>query len=240
VQAELAHAGRVATTGQLTASIAHEVKQPIAASVTNAWAAMRWLDRQPPNLEEAREALARIINEGRRAAEVIDRIRDLVKKAPPRKDRMEISGAIREVVELTCGEATKNRVSVQMQLGEGLPLVEADRVQLQQVILNLIINAVQAMSVTSDGPRQLLIRTEKAESGDVLVAVRDSGPGLAPGTFEHVFEPFHTTKPDGLGLGLSICRSIIEAHGGRLRASANVPRGAIFEFTVPGHSDSPS
>jgi len=153
---------------------------------------------------------------------------------------LEINGAIREVIELTRGEAMKNGVSVQMQLAEDLPLIEGDRVQLQQVILNLIINGVQAMSEASDGPRQVLISTGKPESGGVLVAVRDSGPGLAPGTLDHVFEAFHTTKPGGLGLGLSICRSIIEAHGGRLWASANVPRGAIFQFTVPAHSDSAS
>ncbi len=211
VQAELAHAARVAT------------------------------NRQTPDLGGgAREALACIVNDGNRAAEVIDRIRDLVKKAPPRKDRLEINGAIREVIELTRGEAMKNGVSVQMQLAEDLPLIEGDRVQLQQVILNLIINGVQAMSEASDGPRQVLISTGKPESGGVLVAVRDSGPGLAPGTLDHVFEAFHTTKPGGLGLGLSICRSIIEAHGGRLWASANVPRGAIFQFTVPAHSDSAS
>ena len=237
VQTELAHAGRVATMGQLTASIAHEVKQPIAGSVTNVQAALSWLNHSTPNLKEARQALACAVNDGIRAAEVIDRIRELVRKAPPRKDRLEINGAIREVIELTRGEAVKNRVSVQMQLAEGLPLIEADRVQLQQVILNLIVNAIQAMTVTSDGLRELLVRTGKADPDGVLVAVRDSGPGLASGTFEHVFEPFHTTKPDGLGLGLSICRSIIAAHGGRMWASANVPRGANFQFTVPAYSD---
>jgi PAS domain S-box-containing protein len=237
VQTELAHAGRVATMGQLTASIAHEVKQPIAGSVTNVQAALNWLNHSTPNLKEARHALNCAVNDGIRAAEVIDRIRELVRKAPPRKDRLEINGAIREVIELARGEAVKNRVSVQMQLAEGLPLIEADRVQLQQVILNLIINAIQAMTGTSDGLRELLIGTGKADPDGVLVAVRDSGPGLAPGTLELVFEPFHTTKPDGLGLGLSICRSIIEAHGGRLWAGANVPRGANFQFTVPACSD---
>jgi len=240
VQAELAHAARVATMGQLTASIAHEVKQPIGAAAAYAEAALRFLARRPPELEEVRESLEGIVATSYRAAEVIDRIRDLVKKAPPRKDRFEINGAIREVIELTRGEAMKNGVSVQMQLADGLPLIEGDRVQLQQVILNLIINGVQAISEASDGPRQVLISTGKPESGGVLVAVRDSGPGLAPGTLDHVFEAFHTTKPGGLGLGLSICRSIIEAHGGRLWASANVSRGAIFQFTVPAHSDSAS
>jgi len=144
------------------------------------------------------------------------------------------------MMELTLGEAMKNRVSVQMQAAEDLPLIAGDRVRLQQVVLNLIINAIQAMSESGDGPRHLLISTEKAEGGGVLVAVRDTGPGVASGTAEHVFEPFHTTKPSGLGLGLSICRSIVEAHGGRLWASANEPRGAIFQFTVPAGPDSAS
>ena len=146
---------------------------------------------------------------------------------------MEINGAIREVIELTRSEAMKNGFSAQTELVEGLPLVHGDRVELQQVILNLILNAIEAMSETSEGARELLITTEKTESGDVLVAVRDSGPGLAPGALEHLFEAFHTTKPNGLGLGLSICRSIIEAHGGRLWASANAPRGAVLQFTLP-------
>ena len=238
-QAELAHASRVNTIGQLAASIAHEVNQPIASSVNNARAALNFLNRQTPgDLDEARQALACIIDDGERASKIIARIRDLVKKRPPRKDRLEISGAIREMIELTRGEAVKNRVSVQMDAAEDLPLIAGDRVQLQQVILNLIINAIQAMSETRDGPRHLLISTEKAESGSVLVAVRDTGPGLAPGTAEHVITPFHTTKPSGLGLGLSICRSIVEAHGGRLWASANEPRGAIFRFTVSASPDS--
>jgi len=237
VLGELPRAARVATMGELTASIAHEVKQPITANVTNARAALHWLDRQTPDLEEARQALTRIVNDAKRAADVIDRIRDLVKKAPPQKEPLEINETIRQVIELTRGEVVKNGVSVEMQLADGLPRIEGDRVQLQQVILNLIINAVQAMSATKDGPRQLLISTEKAESGGVLVAVRDSGSGLAPETLEHVFEPFHTTKPGGLGLGLSICHSILDAHSGRLWASANTPRGAIFQFTLPAHLD---
>jgi C4-dicarboxylate-specific signal transduction histidine kinase len=232
-QNNLAHANRVTAMGQLAASIAHEVNQPIAATVTNARAALRWLDRRPPNLDEARQALARIAKDGNRAAEVIDEIRALIKKAPPRKDRLEINGAIREVIALTRGEAVKNGVSVRTELVDGLPLIQGDRVQLQQVTLNLIINAVEAMSGVSQRARELLISTRKAESDGVLVAVRDSGPGLAPATLERLFESFYTTKPGGLGLGLSICRSIIEVHGGRLWACANVPCGAVFQFTVP-------
>jgi PAS domain S-box-containing protein len=233
VQMEMAHANRVATMGQLTASIAHEVNQPIAAMVTNAEAARRWLNHQPPNLEEAQQSLARIVKDGSRAGDVIGRIRELIKKTPPRKDGVDINEAIREVIELTRGEAVKTGVSVQMHLVEGLPLIHGDRVQLQQVMLNLIINAVEAMGSVRDGPRELLISTRQAEPGGVLVMVRDSGPGLAPATHEHLFEAFYTTKPTGLGMGLSICRSIIEAHGGRLWAEANEPRGTIFQFVTP-------
>jgi PAS domain S-box-containing protein len=233
VQMEMAHANRVATMGQLTASIAHEVNQPIAAMVTNAEAARRWLNHRPANLEEAQQSLARIVKDGSRAGDVIGRIRELIKKTPPRKDGVDINEAIREVIELTRGEAVKTGVSVQMHLVEGLPLIHGDRVQLQQVMLNLIINAVEAMGSVRDGPRELLISTRQAEPGGVLVMVRDSGPGLAPATHEHLFEAFYTTKPTGLGMGLSIFRSIIEAHGGRLWAEANEPRGTIFQFVTP-------
>jgi C4-dicarboxylate-specific signal transduction histidine kinase len=239
-QNKLAHANRVTTIGQLAASIAHEVNQPIAATVTNAGAALRWLDRRPPDLEEVRQALARIVKDGNRAAEVIDEIRALIKKTPPRRDCLEINGAIREVIGLTREEAVKNGVSVQTGLAEGLPLIRGDRVQLQQVILNLIINAVEAMSGVNEGSRELLISTRKTESDGVLVAVRDSGTGLTPATLDRLFESFYTTKPGGLGLGLSICRSIVEAHGGRLWGCANMPCGAIFQFTVPVHPDTRS
>src|SRR5258705_1114384 len=209
---ELAHANRVATTGQLTASINHEVNQPITAAVTYALAARRWMSAEPPDFGEVSEALADIIKEGNRASEVIGRIRDLIKKAPPRKDRVEINGAIREVIELTYSEAVKNGVSVQAQFAESLPLIQGDRVQLQQVMLNLIINAIQAMSGLAAGVRELRITTENTESEGVRLAVRDSGPGLSSENFQRLFEPFYTTKPNGMGMGLSICRSIIEAH----------------------------
>ena len=233
IEVELAHANRVATMGQLSASIAHEVNQPIAAAITNANAALRWLGARPPDLEEVGQALGRIVKNGNRAGDVIGRIRDLIRKAPPRKDGLKINEAILEVIALTRGEVVKNGVSVQTQLAEGLPLIQGDRVQLQQVILNLIINAVEAMSGVGEGSRELLISTGKAEPEGVLVAVQDSGPGLAPASLERLFEAFYTTKPGGLGMGLSVCRSIIEAHGGRLWATANVPRGAVFQFTVP-------
>ncbi|WP_429410861.1 PAS domain S-box protein [Paraburkholderia sp. WSM4174] len=233
VQIELAHANRVATMGQLAASIGHEVNQPIAATVTNAQAALRWLSAQPLDAEKVRQALGRIVKDANRAEDVIGRIRELIKKAPPRKERMDLNEAIREVIELTRGEATKRGASVQTQLAGGLPHIEGDRVQLQQVLLNLVINAIEAMSGVSDGAREIIVTTGTADAGCVLVAVLDSGPGFAADSAEHVFAPFYTTKSAGLGMGLSICRSIIEAHGGRLWASANVPRGAIFQFTVP-------
>jgi C4-dicarboxylate-specific signal transduction histidine kinase len=237
VQTELAHASRVATMGQLTASIAHEVNQPITAAVTNANTALRWLSARRPNLEEARRALGRIVENGNRAGEVISRIRALIQKAPPQKNALGINDAILEVVALTHGEAVKNGVSVRTQLAEGLPTIEGYRVQLQQVILNLVINAVEAMSEPNEAPRDLMISSEVAEP-DVLVAVRDTGPGLAPDTLGRLFEAFYSTKADGMGMGLSICRSIIEAHGGRLWASANEPYGAVFQFTVPAQSRS--
>jgi PAS domain S-box-containing protein len=232
VQTELAHANRVATMGLFSASIAHEVSQPIAATVTSAQAALRWLDRRPPDLDEVRQALAHVVNEGNRAGNVIGRIRDLIRKAPPRKDRLDINRAISEVIDLTHGEAMKHAIAVRTELADGLTLIPGDRVQLQQVILNLIVNAVEAMSLTANRPRELLIGTER-RSDAVLVAVRDSGPGLAPEALDRLFDSFYTTKSTGLGLGLSICRSIIEAHGGRLWASANVPRGTVFQFTLP-------
>jgi len=230
---QLAHANRVATMGQLTASIAHEVKQPIAATVTNAEAALRWLSAPRPDLDEVRDALGRIVRDGDRAGAVVSRIHALVKGVPRRNERVEINAAIREVVELTRSEAMKKGVVVHTDLGADLPLVQGDRVELQQVILNLFLNAIEAMNTTSEGSRELLVTKGNYETDEVLVAVRDSGPGLAPATLENLFKAFHTTKPNGLGLGLSICRSIVEGHGGRLWASANLPRGAVFQFTLP-------
>jgi PAS domain S-box-containing protein len=232
-QAELAHVNRVTTMGQLAASISHEVMQPITAGIMNAEAALQWLGSQPPNLEEARQALGLAVNDGNRATDVISRIRALIKKTPPRKDAFEINAAILEVIGLTHGEVVKNNVSVQTQLTEALPPIQGDRVQLQQVILNLILNAVEAMSSVSEGSRELLIATGKDASGGVLLAVRDSGPGLSPENFDRLFDAFYTTKPGGMGMGLSICRSIVEAHGGRIWASRGVGPSATFQFTLP-------
>ena len=240
VQAELAHASRVATMGQLMASIAHEVRQPIAAVVTNAQAGLNWLGAQPPDLEEVRQTLGCINRDGMRAGDVIGRIRALIKKAPPRKEELEINEAVLEVIALTRAEVLKSGVSVRTQLAKGLPVVRADRVRLQQVILNLIINAVEAMSGVGEGARELLINTGRDASNGVLISLRDSGLGLDPKSLDRLFEAFYSTKAQGMGLGLAISRSIIEAHGGRLWASANVPRGAVFQFTVPASPDTGS
>jgi two-component system, LuxR family, sensor kinase FixL len=232
-QAELAHVTRVATLGEMTASIAHEVNQPLAAVVTNANACLRWLALQSPDLDEARQAVGRIIKDGHRASEVIGRVRALVKKSPPRKDWLNINDIILEVIALARSEMHRNRVSLQTQLADSLPLLLADRVQLQQVVLNLIVNGIEAMNRSSEGKRELGVSTERDGSNRVLIAVRDSGVGLNPESLEHLFDPFYTTKPDGMGMGLAISRSIIEAHGGRLWATLNAPCGAVFQFTLP-------
>ena len=239
IEVALAHANRVATAGQLTASIVHEVKQPVAAAVTNAQAALRWLRAEPPQIDEALRALNRIVENGSRAGEVVGRIHALVRKAPPKKDWLDVNAAILEVIALTHGEVLKTGIYLQTRLEQTLPLVQADRVQLQQVILNLMMNSLEAMSSVGDGSRDLTISTTRNKS-EVVVAVQDSGPGFAPESSERIFEAFYTTKPGGFGIGLSICNSIIEAHGGRLWASANEPRGATFQFTLPMLSDAPS
>jgi PAS domain S-box-containing protein len=234
-QTALAHANRVTTMGQLTASIAHEVNQPIAATVANADAALRWLGGHPPDLEEVRQALHAIIKDGHRAGDVIGRIRGLIKNVPPRDDQLDINELILEVIGVTRSELLRSGISLQTELANGLPLVRGDRVQLQQIVLNLIMNAVEAMSDAPKGSRELLIGTAEDQSNGVLVAVRDSGPGLNPESFERLFDPFYTTKAGGMGMGLSICRSIVEGHGGRIEAAANVPQGASFHFSLPGH-----
>jgi len=231
-QAQLAHVNRV-TMGQLVFSISQEVMQPITAGFYNARAALHWLSSQPPNLEAARQALDLAVKDGDRAIDVIARIRALMKNAPPRRDAFALNEALLEVIRLTHGEVARNNISVQTQLAEALPPIHGDRIQLQQVLLNLIVNAVEAMSGVSERPGELLIATAKDPSGGVLVTVRDSGPGLSSESFEHLFDAFYTTKPNGMGMGLSICRSIVEAHGGRIWASRGVGPGATFQFTLP-------
>jgi NO-binding membrane sensor protein with MHYT domain len=230
---DLAHAHRVTIMGQLTASIAHEINQPIAAVVISASAALRFLDARPPDLQEARGLLDDIKRDGNRAGEIVGRIRALVKKVPPRKDRLDMNEAILEVISLTRSEITRKGVSLRTDLASGLPSVHGDRIQLQQVVLNLILNAVEAMSAQCDGTRELMIATGEDGAEGVSVTVRDSGPGLDPEGLERLFDAFYSTKPGGMGMGLAICRSIIVAHGGKIFAAANVPRGAVFRFTLP-------
>jgi C4-dicarboxylate-specific signal transduction histidine kinase len=233
MQSELAHANRVATMGQLTASIAHEIRQPIATARNNARAALNFLDKSPPDMAEVKEALTCIVDDTDRAGDVVDRIGSLIKKAPLRKEVVDLNAAILEVTALTRSEAVKTGVTVGTQLAGELPRIQGDRVQLQQVMLNLIVNAIQSMSGAEDGNRELHISTLNIEPEGVCVAVRDTGHGLRPESLPRLFEPFYTTKPDGMGMGLSICRSIIEAHGGRLWATRCEPLGALFQFTIP-------
>ena len=230
-QAELAHVTRVATLGELTGSIAHEINQPLGAVVNNASACLRWLAAQ--NLEEARQSAARVIADGHRASEIIGRIRALAKRAPSRKDWLDIDETLREVLTLAQSEVQGHRVSLQTRWAGALPPVWGDRIQMQQVMLNLLMNAIEALSGVDEGPRELWVTTDTGEAGDVVVTVRDSGPGLDPQSLDRLFEAFYTTKPNGLGMGLAISRSIVESHGGRLWATANTPRGAVFQFTLP-------
>jgi PAS domain S-box-containing protein len=232
LETDLARMNRVSMMGELAASLGHEITQPIASARNNARAAQNFLDMQPPDMGEVRQALACVVGDADRAGDIIDRIREHIKKAPPRKERFALNAAINEVILLARDAIIRNGVSVQIRLAGGLFPVQGDRVQLQQVVLNLILNAVEAMGSVETEARELLISTEQDHT-DVLVAVRDSGPGIDPKHLERVFEAFYTTKPSGVGMGLAICRSIIDAHGGRLWADANRPRGAIFQFTLP-------
>jgi PAS domain S-box-containing protein len=257
-QTELEHVTRVAALGELTASIAHEINQPLGAVVNNASACLRWL--RANNLEEARQSASLVIAEGHRAGEIISRIRALAKKTPPHKDWLDINETIGEVLAMARNAAQRSRISFRTQLANDLPLILGDKIQLQQVILNLLINAIEAMSELNEGPRKLWASSQRftkmpalrprtlqagkaddfgarawaeAEGAYVLIAVRDSGPGLDPKCLDRLFDAFYTTKPQGLGMGLAVSRSIIEAHGGGLWAEANVPRGAVFQFTLP-------
>jgi PAS domain S-box-containing protein len=232
MQSDFAHMNRVSVMGELAASLSHEITQPIASARNNARAAQNFLDMQPPDLGEVREALGCVLGDTDRAGDIVGRIREHMKKAPPRKGHFDLNEAINEVVILGRSAIFKNGVSLQTRLSEGLSPIHGDRIQLQQVVLNLVLNAVEAMGSREAGARELLISTEQDHTG-VLVAVRDSGPGLDPSHLERVFEAFYTTKSGGMGMGLSICRSIIDAHGGRLWAEANEPRGTIFRFTLP-------
>jgi PAS domain S-box-containing protein len=233
LQAELAHVSRVATLGELSASIAHEVNQPLGAIVTNAEAALRWLDRTVPEVEEARGAIGDIVADARRATQVVLRMRAFARKADPEKAALDIGTLVQEVVQLVQRELSHHRVVLQMDLAPTLPGVLGDRIQLQQVILNLLVNGIQATSTVVDRARLLQLGSRLDDEGHVLVMVTDSGTGISADVIERLFQPFFTTKRDGMGMGLSICRSIIDAHDGRIWASSKPGEGATFSFTLP-------
>ncbi|OUM01978.1 hypothetical protein A8M77_12745 [Variovorax sp. JS1663] len=237
-QAALARVNRVTTLGVLAASIAHEVNQPLGAMVASAGSCARWLAAQPPELDKAQRSLERIARDGKRASEVIDRIRALVMRQPPRRDRVDLHQVILDVLAFTRDQMRRNDIALQTALADDLPPVWGDRVQLQQVVLNLIVNAIEAVSAPGSRPRQLVIGTSQAEGG-VCFEVRDSGPGVAPEIADTLFEPFHTSKAQGIGMGLSISRSIIEAHGGQLWTAPNLPHGAVFQFSLPAGQREP-
>jgi signal transduction histidine kinase len=237
-QAELAHVTRVMTMGELVASIAHEVNQPLGAIVTNGHACVRLLSREEPDLDKSREIIGRMIKDGMRASEVIKRIRDLLHKTPAERVPLNINETIQEVIALISSDVLRSKIELKAELAADLPPVVGDRIQLQQVILNLILNARDAMSAVKTLPRELLITSRKSNSGEVAVAVRDSGAGLDPKNLDRIFDPFFTTKPEGMGLGLSISRTIIEVHGGTLWAIPNGDKGATIQFTLPAGSGS--
>jgi PAS domain S-box-containing protein len=237
-QADLARFNRVSTVGELVASIAHEVNQPLGAIVTNGHACVRLLSREAPDIDKSREVIGRMISDGMRASQVIKRIRELLHKSPPEKAPLNINEIVQEVIALVSSDLIKSKVELKAELAGDLPLVEGDRIQLQQVILNLILNAKDAMSAVQTHPRKLLITSRKSTTGQIVVAVRDSGNGLDPKDADRIFDPFFSSKPEGMGLGLSISRRIIEDHGGRLFATPNEPQGAVFQFTLPAEVES--
>jgi C4-dicarboxylate-specific signal transduction histidine kinase len=236
-RAELAHVTRMTTLGELTASIAHEVNQPLTGVVTNGAASLRWLNREVPPLDEVRGSVESMISDAKRASDVIQRVRALSKKADPEKAELHINDVIHDVVRLVQHEVLGHGASLRLELVPALPSVLGDRIQLQQVIINLVINGIQAMDSIAEHPRELLIRSQQNEEGQVLVAVKDSGIGINPEHAIRLFNAFFTTKPSGMGMGLSICRSIIEVHGGRVWASDNQGSGATFQFTLPPHRE---
>jgi len=231
-QADLSRVSRVTTMGELTASLAHEVNQPIAAAVTNANTCLRWLTREQPDVEEARAAAMRIVKDGTRAAEIIKRTRLLFKKGTPQRESVDVNEVVREMIVLLRSEAARYNISVRTELAADLPRVMGDRVQLQQVLMNLIVNGIDAMKEI-DGARELAVKSQRTEKEEVLVSVSDTGVGLPPQQADQIFNAFFTTKPHGTGMGLRISRSIVEAHGGRLWAADNPPRGASFHFALP-------
>jgi C4-dicarboxylate-specific signal transduction histidine kinase len=232
-QTELAHANRFAISAQLSASIAHEINQPIGAIVTNAETALRLLRARPRNMEAVQRLLGRIVKDGMRAGDIVHRTRALMKNAPPRSECLEINAVIREAVDLTHDKLGINGITLKMKLAKKLPLIQGDRVQLQQVMVNLIVNAVEAMGPHAAKARNLVVCTAKTKSCGVLVELQDSGPGVDSENLERIFDAFFSTKVEGMGMGLSICRTIVEAHGGRLWTTPNEPRGAVFCMMLP-------
>jgi C4-dicarboxylate-specific signal transduction histidine kinase len=239
-QIELAHVTRVTTLGELTASISHEVNQPLAGIIANAEACLRWLNRGTPDLDRARRSVEWIIDDGNRASEVIRRIRGLAKKSDIEKVPLDLNDVVRETIGLIQREVFSHQVSLRMELVPTLPTIMGDRVQLQQVIINLVMNGIEAMQSVTDRPRELLIRSRQHEKQPVLVSVTDCGVGISAENADRLFNAFFTTKSSGMGMGLSICRSIIETHGGRLWATANMPYGATFQFTLPVDAETAS
>jgi C4-dicarboxylate-specific signal transduction histidine kinase len=227
----------VTTVGELAAAIAHEINQPLAALVTQGNACLRWLALEPPNLGEGRSSVEAMIDSGIRAGEVISRLRAMMKRSPPHRDLLNINDAILAVIALVGAEAQRNRVSLRTELSNDLPLVLGDRIQLQQVILNLIMNAIEAMRGIDQAQRKVLVVSRKDESKGALVEVQDWGAGLEGHALERLFDAFYTTKPDGMGIGLAVSRTIIESHGGQLRALPNVPKGAVFQFQLPTNGE---
>jgi C4-dicarboxylate-specific signal transduction histidine kinase len=237
VRTELARVARVTTLGELTAAIAHEVNQPLTGLISSGNACLHWLAGDTPNLEAARRSIQRMIDDGNRAADVIGRIRDMVRNSPPRRESVNINDTIVEVLALIRIELSRNCISPRVELSNDLPLISQDRIQLQQVILNLIMNAIEAMSEIDEPQRKLLIASAKDGATGVLVAIRDSGVGLDEKSLDRLFEAFFTTKARGMGMGLAVSQTILQAHGGRLWATPNASQGATFQFTLPASGE---
>ena len=237
-QAELAHVNRVMTMGELTASIAHEVNQPLASIIASGDSCTAWLTNEPPNLDKARAAAGRVIQAATQASETVQRLRSLFRKSDSMTTSVDVNGAIEDTVSLVRHEAQRNKVVLRTELEPDIPAVRGDRVQLQQVILNLTVNGIESVARIDHEPRWVVIRSTRSHTGELVVSVGDTGPGIEAEHADRLFAPFFTTKPQGIGMGLPICRSIIEAHGGRLWAAKNEPRGAVFQFVLPAQATS--
>lgn len=234
MQVELARVSRLTTMGEMAASIAHEINQPLAGVVNNANAGLRWLNNRPPNIDEVGAALRRIVNDGERGSGIIESIRAMLKKDDRKRVKLDLNELIRDVLRLSQGQFQSHGVSIRSELADNLPTVSADRVQLQQVILNLLMNAAEATASNSNQERLVCVRSEKHDADWVRISVEDSGTGIKPEDEKRIFEAFFTTKTDGMGMGLSICRSIVQSHGGRITVARVMPRGSVFQVILPG------